>query len=184
MGIRDIAATLVQVPDLLKLKKGMRPRPASERDCVALLAEQNAARLPDHVAIAFEGATVSWAALNALANRYAHTLQAAGVQRGDAVSVLMENRVEFLATFLALNKLGAIAGLINTNVRDQALKHCIAVTDSKRCIVGEELTAAIEDVKAELDVVDLHFLLDNGVHVTLKPGSEEVHIKVRGESIC
>ena len=150
MGMRDIASTLLQVPDLLKLKKGMKPRPASERECVALLAEQNATRFPDHVAVAFEGATITWAALNALANRYAHTLQAAGVQRGDAVSVLMENRIEFLATFLALNKLGAIAGLINTNVRDQALKHCIAVTDSKRCIVGEELTAAMEDVKAEL----------------------------------
>jgi len=150
MGIRDIASTLLQVPDLLKLKKGMKPRPASERECVALLAEQNAVRLPDHVAVAFEGATITWAALNALANRYAHTLRAAGVRRGDAVSVLMENRIEFLATFLALNKLGAIAGLINTNVRDQALKHCIAVTDSKRCIVGEELTAAMEDVKAEL----------------------------------
>ena len=150
MGIRDIASTLLQVPDLLKLKKGMKPRPASERECVALLAEQNATRFPDHVAVAFEGATITWAALNALANRYAHTLQAAGVRRGDAVSVLMENRIEFLATFLALNKLGAIAGLINTNVRDQALRHCIAVTESKRCIVGEELTAAMEDVKAEL----------------------------------
>ena len=150
MGIRDIASTLLQVPDLLKLKKGMKPRPASERECVALLAEQNATRFPDHVAVAFEGATITWAALNALANRYAHTLRAAGVRRGDAVSVLMENRIEFLATFLALNKLGAIAGLINTNVRDQALRHCIAVTDSKRCIVGEELTAAMEDVKAEL----------------------------------
>ena len=150
MGIRDIASTLLQVPDLLKLKKGMKPRPASERECVALLAEQNATRFPDHVAVAFEGATITWAALNALANRYAHTLRAAGVRRGDAVSVLMENRIEFLATFLALNKLGAIAGLINTNVRDQALRHCIAVTESKRCIVGEELTAAMEDVKADL----------------------------------
>ena len=150
MGIRDIASTLLQVPDLLKLKKGMKPRPASERECVALLAEQNATRFPDHVAVAFEGTTITWAALNALANRYAHTLRAAGVRRGDAVSVLMENRIEFLATFLALNKLGTIAGLINTNVRDQALKHCIAVTESKRCIVGEELTAAMEDVKAEL----------------------------------
>lgn len=165
MGIRDIASTLVQVPDLLKLKQGMRPRPATERDCVALLAEQNAARLPDHVAIAFEGAEATWAELNALANRYAHTLQAAGVQSGDAVSVLMENRIEFLATFLALNKLGAIAGLINTNVRDQALKHCIAVTGSRRCIVGEELTAAMEDVKAELafeEGADYFWMRDKG----------------------
>ena len=150
MGIRDIASTLVQVPGLLKLKKGMQPRPKSEKDCVARLVEDNAARLGTRPAIVFEGKTVTWAEFNALANRYARTLESLGVERGDTVSVLMENRVEFLAVIVALNKLGATAGLINTNLREQPLIHCITVTESKKCIFGSELTDAVQSVKSEL----------------------------------
>ena len=150
MGIRDIATTLVQVPGLLKLKKGMQPRPKSERDCVARLVEANAARLGDRPAIVFEGKTVTWSEFNALANRYAHTLESLGVKRGDTVSVLMENRIEFLAVIVALNKLGATAGLINTNLREQPLIHCVTVTESKKCIFGSELTEAVQGAKSEL----------------------------------
>ena len=31
---------------------------------------------------------------------------AAGLQRGDAVSIMMENRIEYLAAIIATNKLG------------------------------------------------------------------------------
>ena len=150
MGIRDIAATLVQVPGLLKLKKGMQPRPKSEKDCVARLVEANAARFAERPAIVFEGATITWGEFNALANRYAHALESLGVGRGDTVSVLMENRIEFLAVIVALNKLGATAGLINTNLREQPLIHCVTVTESKKCVFGGELTEAVQSVKSEL----------------------------------
>ena len=154
MGIRDIASTLVQVPTLLKLKKGMQPRPSTDKDCIARLVEDKAVRLGARTAVVFEGQTVTWAELNGRANRYAHTLESLGVARGDTVSVLMENRIEFLAAVVALNKLGATAGLINTNLREQPLIHCITVTESTKCIFGGELTEAIQSVKAELHLAE------------------------------
>ena len=154
MGIRDIASTLVQVPGLLKLKKGMQPRPKSEKDCIARLVEDKAERLADRTAVVFEGASVTWAELNASANRYARTLESLGVARGDTVSVLMENRIEILTTIVALSKLGAIAGLINTNLREQPLIHCVTVTESKKCVFGGELTEAVQSVKSELHLTE------------------------------
>lgn len=150
MGIGDIASTLMQVPGLLKLKKGMQPRPKSEKDCIARLVEDKAERFAERTAVIFEGNSVTWRDLNAAANRYARTLAGLGVERGDTVSVLMENRIEFLTTVVALNKLGAIAGLINTNLREQPLIHCVTVTESKKCVFGGELTDAIQGVKSEL----------------------------------
>ena len=154
MGIRDIASTLVQVPGLLKLKKGMQPRPKSEKDCIARLVEDKAERLADRTAVVFEGASVTWAELNASANRYARTLESLGVARGDTVSVLMENRIEILTTVVALSKLGAIAGMINTNLREQPLIHCVTVTESKKCVFGGELTEAVQSVKSELHLTE------------------------------
>ena len=150
MGLRDTLSTLAQLPDLAALKKELQPRSAEEKDCVARQVERNAEQFGDRLAILFEGRSVTWAEFNALANRYAHCLKARGVHRGEVVSLLMENRIEFLAAVTALNKLGAVAALINTNLRGRPLAHCINTTDSRACIFGEELTAALAAVKGEL----------------------------------
>ena len=155
MGIRDVASALADLPTLLALKKGMQPRPLEEKDCIAAAVERNAATigdLPAIVAAAANGATttVTWAEFNALANRYAHMLKGSGLQRGDVVSVMMENRIEFLALLTGANKLGVTAGLINTNLRQRPLSHCITVTASKKCIFGAEVQDAIQEVKDDL----------------------------------
>ncbi len=165
MGIVDIVRTLSNIPTLLALKKGMAPRALEERDCFGAMVQRNAQTWPDRPAIRFEGREVSWAEFNALANRLAHTLTAHGLKRGDTASVIMENRIEFLATMVALSKIGVVGALINTNLRGRQLKHCITVTDSARCIFGEELTDAISEVKGDLDLReggDYLFVADSG----------------------
>ena len=111
MGLRDVASTLAQVPTLLALKRELKPRPYAEKDCFARQVEANAVRFGERTAIVFEGRSVTWAEFNALANRYANHLASQGVVRGDVVSLVMENRIEFLAVTVALNKLGATAGV-------------------------------------------------------------------------
>ncbi len=152
MGIVDVVKTLAQVPTLLKLKKGMTPRPMDTKDCIGARVEVNAANLANQTAILFEGQEVTWGELNALANRYANYLTSAGVARGDTVSLIMENRIEFMALVIGLNKIGVTAALINTNLRGRPLTHCIAVTESKKCIVGAELAQAVKDVQADLSL--------------------------------
>ncbi len=154
MGLRDIASTLAQVPALLMVKRTLKPRPYTDKDCFARQVEANAVRFGERVAIVFEGRSVTWAQFNALANRYANHLAGLGVARGDVVSLVMENRIEFLAVTVALNKLGATAGFINTNLRGRPLSHCITVTESRKCVFGEELAPALGEVKAELSLAE------------------------------
>lgn len=150
MAVRDTLSVLAQLPGLASAQKQLKPRPVTEKDCFARQVERNAERFGARTAIVFEGRSITWAQFNGLANRYANCLKARGVQRGDVVSLLMENRIEFLAAMTALNKLGTITGLINTNLRERPLAHCINTTDSKACIFGEELTEALAGVKGEL----------------------------------
>ena len=150
MGIADVASTLMQVPTLLKLKKGMVPRPMDVTDCLGARVEQNAARLGSRTVILFEGDTISWHEFNALANQYANYVLAEGTKRGDTISVVMENRIEFLALLIGLNKIGVTAALINTNLTGKPLTHCISVTESKKCVFGSEVGEALNEVKADL----------------------------------
>ena len=51
----------------------------------------------------------------------------------------MENKPEFVATWLGLSKLGVISALINTNLKSQALVHSITVSKAKVIVFGFEL---------------------------------------------
>ena len=97
----------------------------------------------------FEGQTRSWLELNQQANRYAACFKAMGLVRGDTVSLLMENRIEYLVIIIALNKLGVTTALINTNLTKSPLIHCISITQSRMCIVGEERLQVVEDVRSD-----------------------------------
>ncbi len=152
MGIRDVISTLSNVPTLLALKKAIKPRPMTERDSLGARLEDNARRFGDRPAIVCEGDTVTWGALNEQVNRLARALAAQGIGAGDTVSIIMENRIAFLGTVFALNKLGAVGALINTNLTGRPLSHCIATTESKKCIVGAERLEAVADVQGELSL--------------------------------
>ena len=169
MGIVDVVSVLSEMPTLLKLKKGMVPRPASVADCFGARVEANALKFGQRSAIVFEGQEVTWAEFNALANQYAHYLKSQGVQRGDTVSVIMENRIEFLALLVGVNKIGVTAGLINTNLTGKPLIHCITVTHSKKCIFGSEVSGALNEVKGELGLTegeDYFEIPDGGLDAT------------------
>ena len=74
------------------------------------------------------------------------------VAKGDAVALLMENRVEYVAVWLGLSRLGAVPALINTNLRLDSLAHCIATAHCGAVVVGAELQGAVGEVRDRLAV--------------------------------
>lgn len=164
--LKDIA-TLGQIPALLKLKKGMTPRSADVADCFGARVEKNAMQFGSQSAVVCEGKEVNWQQFNALANQYADALKAQGLVREDRVCVMLENRIEFLALLVGLNKLGVTAGLLNTNLTGRSLTHCINVVEAKKCIFGGECVAAVEEVQDELALAsgsDFLFISDAPNH--------------------
>ena len=149
MSLKEVLSTLAEVPTLLQVTKETKARPLTTADCLAARVERTAARFPTHTAVIFEGQSLTWTELNAKANRCSSALRAQGLVAGDAVSLIMENRIEFLTSLIALNKLGAITALINTNLVGSPLIHCIKITKSKMCIFGEERLQEIADVKSD-----------------------------------
>ena len=135
-----------------------KPPSNDDKTSLGLMFQDTAARHPKKSAIIFEGTELNWAEFNALTNQFAQGLALQGVQRGDTVAVFIENRIELLCSIVALAKLGAVAGLINTGLTDRPLAHCVSAIDSKKCLVGEELQASIAGVKGELELTDSDFL--------------------------
>ena len=132
--ISSIARTLW----LLRLVK-----PSSGRIIVDIVAAQ-AKKRPDNIALICQDETLTYAQLQARANRYAHWAIAQGIGRGSAVALLMENRPDYICAWLGMFKVGAAVALINTNLTGQALAHSIAISGAAHAIVGAELKDSFE----------------------------------------
>jgi len=148
-----------------------KPPKDSAKQSLGRLLQETAAIYPDKPAITFEGKDLTWFEFNALVNQFAHLLKKQGVKRGETVALLMENRIEMLASQLALAKIGAAAGLINTSLTGKALIHCVSITGSRKFLVGEELMGSIAQVKSQLNLKDQDYLWVKDVGQSQGPGT-------------
>jgi amino acid adenylation domain-containing protein len=87
--------------------------------------EQAAARLPDKVALVCQDRRVTYAEINALANRFAHALVRCGVQRGDRVVVFGDNTVDTVVAFWGILKANAIVSIVSPLTKEDKLAHVL-----------------------------------------------------------
>ncbi len=163
MGVKDFLGDI----KILYKAATMKPPAPDSIGSIPLLVQQNVARYPNDIALISEGEEVTWQVLNERANRIAHKLAADGISAGDCVSLFMQNRIEFIVCMLGIQKLGAVVGMINTNLAKQQLIHCISLIESKKCIFGEELLEPLDEIRNELsleDGKDYLFVRDDGTN--------------------
>jgi len=106
-----------------------------------LIADDLEASVDKHeanVAFRFEGALLTYREFEAMANRVAHWALAEGLKAGDVVALYMENRPEYVATWFGLSKLGIVTALINNQLTDESLAHCVNIAEAKAVIAGED----------------------------------------------
>lgn len=75
-----------------------------------------------------------------MSNRVANLFYQHGYKKGDKVGLLMENRPEFVATWVGLSKIGIVIPLINHNLKKASLLHSISIASCNALVFGESLT--------------------------------------------
>ncbi|MET0181452.1 MAG: class I adenylate-forming enzyme family protein [Caulobacterales bacterium] len=78
---------------------------------------------------------LSFAEVNVIAKRVAFRLALSGVGKGDHVAILAGNRAEWVLSFLALAKLGAVAIPLSTMSKPPELRRLLAHTDVSAIIL-------------------------------------------------
>jgi acyl-CoA synthetase (AMP-forming)/AMP-acid ligase II len=79
--------------------------------------------------------------------RTANLLAASGVRKGDVVSLLLPNSVEYVTAYFACWQLGALAGPINSLLKSEEIAYVISNSEAKALLVNSEFLPAIEPVK-------------------------------------
>ncbi|MEH6346697.1 MAG: long-chain-acyl-CoA synthetase [Bermanella sp.] len=169
---------LAKVPSLIQglpgLVKGLKvgsskdkTRPVGLGLCVEAAQQNN----PDGLAIMEGDVQLSYTRFNQWANQMAHFLLSTGLNKGDTVAIMIENRAELLVAVTACAKIGVVSALINTSQRGKVLTHSINLVSPKAVILGEELLQAYEEVNDSLVIpqnkryflADMHTLIGSGV---------------------
>ncbi|MGH3678033.1 MAG: fatty-acid--CoA ligase FadD5 [Mycobacterium sp.] len=105
---------------------------------------------PDATALRLLGQTTTWADLDRRVTALAGALSRRGVGFGDRVLILMLNRTEFIESFLAANKLGAIAVPVNFRMTPPEIAFLVSDCDAK-VVITESVLANVAAAVRELD---------------------------------
>jgi acyl-CoA synthetase (AMP-forming)/AMP-acid ligase II len=140
--------------------------------------EAVAKAVPDRVAIIFGEQKLTYAELDAEANKLAHFYADTGAGKGDHVALYLMNSMEHLISIVALIKLGAPAVNVNYRYTAPELHHIMHDSDAKVIVVElpehQELLAGMLDKLPELkSLVILGELTD-----TLKSAAEAAGISL------
>ncbi|MBX9730416.1 MAG: long-chain-acyl-CoA synthetase [Sphingomonas sp.] len=110
---------------------------------IASLIDAQVAIRPDAVSLVTQDSQTTWREFQKLANRVSNLLLARGVAKGDAVALNMDNSVLFLACVVGISRIGAVVGLINTNLVGTPLIHCVGQIEARVSMVDGRALAAI-----------------------------------------
>jgi len=84
---------------------------------------------------------------NARANRTAHLLRRLGVAKGDRVALLQMNSVEYMESFFAIAKIGAICVPLNWRLVPDELRFILRDAGVSVLIYGSEFGASVADLR-------------------------------------
>jgi 2-aminobenzoate-CoA ligase len=105
-------------------------------------------------AIHFKDTVITYAALQAAANRMANGFRKLGIQRNDRVLIRLPNCPEFIIAWLALQKLGAVTVSTMPLLRARELTHIAGDAGAAWAIVHTTLKEELD--KAQAQVPGLH----------------------------
>jgi fatty-acyl-CoA synthase len=83
-------------------------------------------------------------------NRYSRWALKQGLNKGEAVCLLMPNRPEYMAIWIGITRVGGVVSLLNTNVGGGSLAHCVNIVEPKHIIVAAELAPTFATTRMHL----------------------------------
>jgi fatty-acyl-CoA synthase len=151
---------------------------------------------PNKRALIFEEHPFTYQEVNLRTNQLSHFLLELGIQKGDRVSVLLYNCHQYIETFFALSKIGAILVPLNWRLAGPELEFIIKDSGSRILIFDTEFVEVVASLRLNLNLSNGDYisvgspcpdwakdyekgLLENPVHephLEVSIGDEDPHI--------
>ncbi|XP_070838113.1 long-chain fatty acid transport protein 1-like [Chaetodon trifascialis] len=151
VALCTIKRDLMCLAVILRVRVSMY-RNLRNRSTIPALFAQMVAKHPDKPALIYEATGEVWTfrELQEWCHAVAHWALAQGWAEGDVVALYMESQPLVVALWLGLAVVGVEAALINYNLRQQPLLHCVSVCGARAMVFGTEMREAVSEVSSSL----------------------------------
>ncbi|HEV8427856.1 MAG TPA: long-chain-fatty-acid--CoA ligase [Pyrinomonadaceae bacterium] len=139
-----------------------------ESRSIAELLKQRVDAAPDKPFLFSEtdNSQFTYKEFEAAVGRSARMLAAKGVGKGDVVSLLLPNSVEYVIAYFACWQIGALAGPINSLLKSQETAYVISNSEAKALLVNSEYLPLIETIRGELPALQSVVVFDDEAQAT------------------
>jgi long-chain acyl-CoA synthetase len=158
-----------------------------EPQSIPELLAQRVAATPDKVFLFSEAdkRKFTYREFEAAVERTAGMLAAKGIRKGDVVSLLLPNSVEYVIAYFACWRLGALAGPVNGLLKSQEIAYVVSNSEAKLMLVNTEFLAAVEGIEIQRVVFDDERAVSHGfdgqnTDEKLEPEDEAIIIYTSG----
>jgi long-chain acyl-CoA synthetase len=128
-------------------------------DHIGQIPAAAAVKFSNNDALVFEGRTFSFNEINDLVERAAGGLSDLGIAPGDTVTLYAANSWEWIVSYYAIARLGAVINPVNTMLTPDEIEYVVKDCGAKAIIASPDKVAAIMGVK---DVSDVRAIISFG----------------------
>ena len=121
-----------------------------------------------------DGRQFTYAEFDRAVNRAASLLAAHGVGKGDVVSLLMPNSAEYIIAYFACWKLGALAGPVNSLLKEHETAFVMNNSEAKAILLHTEFLERIESIRHDLPHLQSVIMFDDEAGATSEFKDEEL----------
>lgn len=111
-----------------------------------------------------------------LSNKFANVLKKYGVKKGDRVFIFLPRIPELYISFLAILKIGAIAGTLFSAFGSQALEDRLGNSSAKILITNSELKTRLSKIKPNLPYLHKIITVEEDYWREMEKASENLHV--------
>jgi acyl-CoA synthetase (AMP-forming)/AMP-acid ligase II len=121
---------------------------------------------PDRDSIVFEGKRWSYAQTNERVNQLVNGLTKLGIEKGDRIGILHVNCNQYIETYYAASKLGAIFVPLNFRAKADELAYMIDNAEVKVLFVGNRYVDMVNTILPQLPTVKECISIEGGAKLT------------------
>ncbi len=137
----EAAATLISQPEFFRASLTYPHIPFAQ------MLSESAARHPENVAVIFKDLNLTYRELDSLVNTFANALHGLGIRKGDRICLYMTNRPEYIISFYALARMGAVVSPMNPSYKEREVEYQLNNSESIGIICQTELLPIVQQVR-------------------------------------